>query len=65
MKKPTDVTDALNTLHSLLSAIAWDIDTYQETPSRFDSEYFDSVRDAALDAHLLVTYIADNLKKNP
>jgi hypothetical protein len=61
MKNPDNLHDALNHLHKLTMAMATDLDNYLEDPTVYDPEYFESIKDAALDAHLLVTWIKDNL----
>jgi hypothetical protein len=60
MKRPDNIHDALRHLHSLTMAIANDMEKYMDNPQDFQPEYFESVKDAAFDAHLLVTWVRDN-----
>lgn len=62
MKKPTDIQDALRQLHDLTMGIANDLLNYTDNPMDYTHEFFDDVKDAALDAHLLVTWVRDNLE---
>ena len=61
MKSPQNVHAVLNEIHKLLGAIAGDLENYLEDPVVFGPEYFESIRDAALDAHLLTTWVKDQL----
>ena len=65
MKRPDNINEALLQLHNLTMAIAQDVLNYVDRPQDFDlaslAEYFEDVKDAALDAHLLVTWVRDNL----
>ena len=62
MLKPKSVHDALRHLHNLTMCVAQDLDTYLDNrPGDYSPEYFEAIRDAALDAHLLVTWIKDNI----
>ena len=65
MKRPDNINEALLQLHNLTMAIAQDLLNYVDRPQDFDLaslvEYFEDVKDAALDAHLLVTWVRDNL----
>lgn len=64
MKRPDNIHDALRHLHSLTMCIANDLTKYMEdTEMQYDPEYFEDVKAAALDAHLLVTWVKDNLKE--
>jgi hypothetical protein len=65
MKNPDNLHDALNHLHYLLGAVAKDLENYLEDPVAYDHEYFEDIKNAALDAHLLVTWIKDNLSYPP
>lgn len=60
MKRPDNINDALRHLHDLTMAIANDLNNYMDNPADHQPEYFESVKDAALDAHLLVTWVRDN-----
>ena len=60
MKKPDNINDALRHLHDLTMAIANDLTNYMDSPADHQPEYFEAVKDAALDAHLLVTWVRDN-----
>jgi hypothetical protein len=42
-------------------SIANDLLNYMDNPQDYTPEYFEDVKDAALDAHLLVTWVRDNL----
>ena len=62
MKRPDNIHDALRHLHDLTMAIANDMEKYMDNPQDFEPEHFETVKDAALDAHLLVTWVRDNYK---
>lgn len=59
MKKPESKMEALDQMHRLLSAASTDLGRYIDDPSKYIPEYFESVRDVVLDAHLLVTWLKD------
>lgn len=61
MIQPNNIHDALRHIHNLTMCIAHDMATYLDNPGDYSPEYFESVKDAALDAHLLVTWIKDNI----
>jgi hypothetical protein len=61
MERPDNLNDALLHLHNLTMAIANDMNNYMDSPQDYTPEYFEAVKDAALDAHLLVTWIRDSL----
>lgn len=64
MKRPDNIYDALRHLHNLTMAIAEDLTRYMDDEDmQYNAEYFEDVKAAALDAHLLVTWIKDNLKE--
>jgi hypothetical protein len=63
MKRPDNIHDALRHLHDLTMAIANDMNNYMDNPQDYTPEYFESVKDAALDAHLLVTWVRDNYEE--
>lgn len=64
MKRPDNINDALSHLHMLTMAIAEDLERYiNDDHTQYDAEYFEDVKAAALDAHLLVTWIKDNIKE--
>jgi len=64
MKRPDNLNDALNRLHTLTMAVAEDLARYMnDEDMQYDAEYFKDVEAAALDAHLLVTWVKDNLKE--
>ena len=65
MKNPDNLHDALNHLHKLIGAVAQDLENYLEDPGAYTPEYFEDVKNAALDAHLLVTWVKDNLSYSP
>lgn len=63
MKQPDNIHDALRHLHNLTLAIAEDLERYiNDEDMQYDAEYFEDVKAAALDAHLLVTWVKDNFK---
>jgi len=63
MMKPKNIHDALRQIQTLTSCIARDTENYLDSPGDYvPSEYFEDVKDAALDAHMLVTWVRDNLK---
>ena len=64
MMKPKNINDALRHLHDLTMGIANDMNNYMDNPQDYSPEYFESVKDAALDAHLLVTWVRDMLENN-
>ena len=60
--KPKNIHDALRHLQNLTMGIARDTENYLDSPGDYvPSEYFEDVKDAALDAHMLVTWVRDNL----
>ena len=63
MERPDNINDALRRLHDLTMAIANDMNNYMDNPQDYTPEYFESVKDAALDAHLLVTWVRDNYEE--
>ena len=60
MKRPDNLHDALAHLHKLLAGIARESSNLMEA-STVNPNYLEPIKDAALDAHLLVTWIKDNL----
>jgi hypothetical protein len=63
MKQPDNINDALRHLHNLTLCIAEDLRRYMDDDQmQYDAEYFEDVEAAALDAHLLVTWVKDQLK---
>lgn len=63
MKKPKTTLEAVDQIHTLLSAAANDLTRYLDAPEdHFAPEYFESVKDAVLDAHLRATWLKDQLK---
>ncbi len=62
MKNPDNLNDALRQLHNLTMAIANDTANLMES-STLRSGHLEPIKDAALDAHLLVTWIKDNIKE--
>ena len=58
--KPHNVAEALDSVHALLFAAGSDLEHYLLSPQDYSPEYFESVKDAVLDAHMLVTWIKDN-----
>jgi hypothetical protein len=64
MKQPDNINDALRHLHTLTMSIAEDLERYiNDEQMQYDAEYFHDVKAAALDAHLLVTWVKDNIKE--
>lgn len=63
MKRPDNLNDALRQLHNLTMAVAMDLTNYMDNPADYAPEYFEDVKAAALDAHLLVTWVKDNIKE--
>ena len=64
MKRPGNINDALRHLHNLTLSIAEDLERYiNDEQMQYDAEYFHDVKAAALDAHLLVTWVKDNIKE--
>ena len=63
MQRPDNIHDALRQLHKVTMAVAMDLTNYMDNPADYDPEYFEDVKVAALDAHLLVTWIKDNIKE--
>jgi hypothetical protein len=62
MKQPDNINDALRYLHGLTMSIAEDLGRYiNDEKMQYDPDYFEDVRAAALDAHLLTTWIKDQL----
>lgn len=63
MKKPETTLEAIDQVHALLLAAAKDLGRYLDAPEdHFAPEYFESVQDAVLDAHMLVSWLKDQLK---
>ena len=63
MRKPETTREAVDQLHTLLLAAANDLTRYLDAPEdHFAPEYFESVKDAVLDAHMLVSWLKDQLK---
>lgn len=62
MKRPDNIQDALRHLHYLTMGIAQETGALMETPA-LHGGHLESIKDAALDAHLLVTWIKDNYKE--
>jgi hypothetical protein len=65
MIQPKNIHDALRHMHNLLSCIGKDLDAFMNDDNpyvTYSPEYFDSIKDAVLDAHMLTTWIKDNLK---
>lgn len=63
MQRPDNIHDALTSLHRLTLSIAMDLAHYVDNPADCSFEYFEDVKAAALDAHMLVTWIEDNIKE--
>ncbi len=71
MKQPNDIHDALTRIHQLLAGIAILAGLVKDASNPNDRviesypEYFEPIKDAALDAHLLVTWVKDQLSYPP
>ena len=63
MKRPDNINDALSHLHTMLMGIAKDASYENDRVIESYPDYFDPIKTAALDAHLLVTWIKDNIKE--
>lgn len=61
---PTNVAEALAHVHALLLAAGGDLEQASDSgnPEVYSKEYYESVKDAVLDAHMLVTWIKGELK---
>ena len=62
MKKPKFPHDALTHLHDLTMRIANESGRLMEA-TYIHPGHLESIKDAALDAHMLVTWVKDNLKE--
>lgn len=62
MKKPNNVNEALDSVHTLLSAAGSDLEQYLRHPAEYVPEYFEAIKDVVLDAHMLVTWIKGEMK---
>jgi hypothetical protein len=60
MTNPDNLHDALAHLHKLLAGIARDAENLMEA-STVNPNHLEPIKDAALDAHLLTTWIKDQL----
>ena len=70
--KPNNVNEALDSMHVRLIAAGAYLEQYLRSceacaeagapfsPQNYPAEYFEAIKDAVLDAHLLVTWIKDN-----
>jgi hypothetical protein len=64
MKNPDNIHDALRHLHNLTMSIATDISKFMDDDQmQYDPDYFADIKAAALDAHMLITWVKDNLLK--
>jgi hypothetical protein len=62
MNAPANIDEALSRLHRLTMYIADDVTKFMDDDlMQYDPDYFADIRATALDAHLLVTWIRDNL----
>ena len=69
---PTNVDEALDSVHARLIAAGSGLERYLSScracaeagapfsPQNYPAEYFEAVKTAVLDAHMLVTWIKDN-----
>ena len=62
MKQPKNIHDALRHLHNLTMCIAQEAGHLMEATA-VNPNHLESIKDTALDAHLLVTWIKDNIKE--
>lgn len=62
MKQPKNIHDALRHLHNLTMQIANEAGRLMEATTIYPG-HLESIKDAAVDAHMLVTWIKDNLKE--
>jgi len=60
---PDNIHDALRQLQALTSCIARDMENYLDDPTIYGAEYFEDIKEAALCAHMLVTWVRDNFKE--
>lgn len=65
MKPPISIEEGIRNIHTLLNCIMTDVDNYLERPSDYAPEYFRSVSGAAADAHMLMTWVKDQLGMTP
>jgi len=63
MTNPDNLRDALDHLHKLLAGIARNASYENDRVIESYPKYFEPIKDAALDAHLLTTWIKDNIKE--
>ena len=56
---PTNVTEALDMVQTRLMAAGSDLEYYLRSPQSYSPD-LEAIKDAVLDAHLLVTWIKDN-----
>lgn len=64
MKAPRDIHDALRRIQALTSCMASDAERLMEATT-VNPNYLEPIKDAALDAHLLVTWVKDQLSYPP
>jgi hypothetical protein len=57
--KPKNVNEALDIVHARLMAAVADLEYYLRPPQSYSPD-LEAIKDAVLDAHLLVTWIKDN-----
>jgi hypothetical protein len=62
MQNPKDAQEALQYIYQLTMSIANDMNNYLDNPGDYTPEFFEAVKDAALDAHLLVTWVRDRIE---
>jgi len=72
--KPNNVNEALDSVHARLIAAGSDLEQYLRSckacaeagapfsPQNYPAEFFEAIKDAVFDAHMLVTWIKDNIK---
>ena len=56
---PTNVDEALDSVHARLMAAVADLEYYLRSPQSYSPD-LEAVKTAVLDAHMLVTWIKDN-----
>ena len=63
MRKPETTLEAIDQIHALLSVAANALTRYLDAPEdHFAPEYFESARNDVLDAHMLVSWLKDQIK---
>ena len=58
MQRPTNVADALDTIHRLLYTASLELEEYA---NEAEPEFLANVKDCVLNAHLLATWLQDRV----